>query len=514
MRLNLCVALAGMSFTAAMLLWETGAAVSQVRAPGPFSAFAPDCAIVPVDKEHLFLVAGVYQGDTLTNVQMNQEGVTTAVRITVSGNKKPVTLLLQSETPVIWDFGAGADQVKRVIVIAPKGERAAVRGLTPAQVEFFKMTRCPVQSIPLREGAARSERVLEEIFGRPADNAAYIYKADMLAIPALTFAQSKSGGGPERTAATPAEKALLNFFPGGFRLLDKDTLLSPAALSVPETYPGEAGLIQLERAGAIRPPSAEELAAFAEGFSNSFRSKADPQFLVRLGFSYAVTRDLMLPAGLFGAHSKSFLVLPGVPQPRGAPGHGCIGYLDGFRTNNGATCYGDLREPLERLKSAPSPETTACRALNVPADASVEAVSIYEPKVAKRSIGSKRNPEPVDLQVSKPGDVLLVLNTYEPAIWRVSAASGTRIVGVIMIGYRASKVEGIDAATPVLVVDHDGRASRAQPARDCEWAYRYNGTGFRGGPAAMVLSRQVELLTGKPLDGLRGAYALNSAEIR
>ena len=228
-----------------------------------------------------------------------------------------------------------------------------------------------------------------------------------------------------------------------------------------------------------------------------------------------MTRDALLPAGLNGAHSKSFLVLAGVPQPRGNTGpHSCLALMDGFRTNDAPTCHGDMREALQRLKDMPKEATTACRMLEVPADAAVEAVSIYEPKGAKHSGGSKRKPEPVEMRVSKPGDVLLVLNSYEPAIWRVSAADRTRIVGVVLVGYYASMVEGIDPNIPVIVADYEGRNDRPKPNSGCEWAHRYNGTGFRGGPSAMVLSRQVEVLTGRTLDGLRGGYALNSVEIQ
>ncbi len=512
MRPKYLVALFGIGLAAGVLLSAPNAAVAQGRAPGPFAAFAPDCEIAAVDKEHLFLATGVNQGDTLTNILLGAEGLTTTIRVAVRESKKPVTLLLQAETPVIWDFEEAGDQIRRVIVIAPDRERAAVRGLAAAKVEFFKMTRCPEQSIPIKLGAGKSDPILRQLFGRAPDFGAYEYRANALTVPDLKFIQSRTDG-PERTAETAGEKALLNFYPGGFRLFDKASLVSPVEVSIPETYPAEAGLVQLERSGAIRRPGAEELAAFSEGFSKPFRSRADPNYLARSHFHYAVTRDVMLPAGLYGAHSKSFLVLAGVPQPRGNAGHGCLAFMDGFRTNEGATCHSEMREALQRLKDLPADTPSACRMIDVPADASVEAVSIYEPKGARHSGNSKRNAEPVDLRVSKPGDVLLVLNSYEPAIWRVAAGDATRIVGVVLVGYYASRVEGIDPKTPIVVADHEGRNSRVRPEAACEWAHRFNGTSFRGGPSALVLGRQVEVLTGRTLDGLRGGYALNSVEI-
>ena len=99
MRPNSCLALVAMAFSASAFLAATDAAVAQGRAPGPFSAFAPDCEIAAVDKEHLFLAAGIRQGDTLTNIQMSPDVVTTAIKVAVKESRKPVTLLLQAEAP-------------------------------------------------------------------------------------------------------------------------------------------------------------------------------------------------------------------------------------------------------------------------------------------------------------------------------------------------------------------------------------------------------------------------------
>src|SRR5690349_18197158 len=103
----------------------------------------------------------------------------------------------------------------------------------------------------------------------------------------------------------------------------------------------------------------------------------------------------MLPAGLFGAHSKSFLVLSGVPTPRGFVGHGCLAFMDGYRMNE-SSCSGEMREPIERLrKMPPTSRLEACKQLDIPAGAALEAVSVYEPDGAKHSGGSKRVPAPI-----------------------------------------------------------------------------------------------------------------------
>lgn len=101
--------------------------------PPPFAAFGPDCEIAPVSKEHLFVAASVYQGDTLINVQLGDStGGTTMVRIAVASGEQPITVLLQSSQPVIFSFEGEVGRVARAIVIAGYRDSVAVSGLPAA----------------------------------------------------------------------------------------------------------------------------------------------------------------------------------------------------------------------------------------------------------------------------------------------------------------------------------------------------------------------------------------------
>ena len=44
--------------------------------------------------------------------------------------------------------------------------------------------------------------------------------------------------------------------------------------------------------------------------------------------------------------------------------------------------------------------------------------------------------------------------------------------------------------------------------------YAYFASAYEGGPHAILLARQVEALTGRTLDGLRGAQLLSEAYVR
>ncbi|WNV07952.1 hypothetical protein [Tardiphaga sp. 709] len=484
----------------------------------PFAAFGPDCEIAPVNGEHQFLAVRVYQGDTLANVQLGDpNGRATIVRVFVDRGAKPITVLLQANDSVIWDFEGDVARIARAIVIPASRDRTAVRGLPAANVDLLKLTRCPGLDMPTGDvGDPKVAVALQRYFGRAPERFAYQYGANAVALPAVSFTNAPKEGASRRTE-TKAEEDLLTYYAGGFRLLDPASLVTRAEVLVPETYPDMAGLVQLEREGAIRVAKRAEVDAFADGFSKPYRSKISPNFRLSVNFAYVITRDLMLPAGLHGAHLKNFLVLANVPPPRGAIGHGCLAFMDGFRmADDGSSCFGSsAASALRELAKLPAADAIqACRTMEVPAEAAMEAVSIYEPKGARHSAGSKRNPEPVDLRVSKPGAVVLVLNAYEPAIWRISVAEGTRISGVILTGYYTSRVEGLAPDVPMTVIDYEGRKKRLAPDTACAPFWTYLGTAYNGGPEAMVLDRQVMALTGKQLDGLRGAYALNSAEIR
>jgi hypothetical protein len=132
---------------------------------------------------------------------------------------------------------------------------------------------------------------------------------------------------------------------------------------------------------------------------------------------------------------------------------------------------------------------------------------------ALRGIDAKEIPYPIAVRVEKPGDMVLVLNTYRPAIWRVSASAASRVVGVVLLSYHASTVEGLAPGTPIMATDFESRM-KEKPAPDCvrmQWGFS---GGYRGGPDALVFDRQVQALTGRNIESLQGAYKLKDIVLR
>src|SRR5262249_4103325 len=156
-------------------------------------------------------------------------------------------------------------------------------------------------------------------------------------------------------------------------------------------------------------------------------------------------------------------------------------------------------EGIERLRDWPREGLETCRLFTLPEQASLDAVAAYEPEQPFRGIDAKEVAYPIDLRVEKPGDIVLVLNTYRPASWRVSASAARRIVGVVLIGYHASKVEGLAPDTPVMSTDIESLGNDRAAAPACIRMRSGIGGAYRGGPDALVFDRQVQALTGRGL---------------
>jgi hypothetical protein len=101
----------------------------------------------------------------------------------------------------------------------------------------------------------------------------------------------------------------------------------PASEAPPAPAEGEAGLDQLLREGRIRRATREDVAAWTAATGVKANSVTgldypDPrsggQFMFR---AYVVKRAMTYPAGLYGAHSATFIVPRNVPRPYGNPGH-------------------------------------------------------------------------------------------------------------------------------------------------------------------------------------------------
>jgi hypothetical protein len=100
--------------------------------------------------------------------------------------------------------------------------------------------------------------------------------------------------------------------------------------------------------------------------------------------------------------------------------------------------------------------------------------------------------------------VYLVLGAREAARWVVTASRGTTIAGVLVLDGES----GTAAELPDGKVVEPMNPAAQDPGRmeACGGLYRTLPGTHRPGPGAMLMDRQVELLTGRRLDGWIGAH--------
>lgn len=481
-------------------------AAVQVTNAGAVRQNNPACALAEIPADHIFTAASVSQGGAQSGLIFgNMQLATKTVRVHVAPGDKPITVFL-SGYGVIFDFAGAVDRVQRVVAMSQFMNRmVGIAGIPADRVEIPPHRECSYfnDAVSLESEVVRA-KALAVLLGRRPDHHAFQYSAIRLSLPDASFAL------PTAPAAT-MEPA---------RVLTPGDVVAAVPVTKPQTMPGAAGLAQLEADGAIRKPTTEEVTEFLAGASRQYQSKLSPDFLLQTKFDYVITRDVTLPQGF--SFEPRFLVLAGVPAPRASYG-GCLAQMDGFRFNSVSHCFPASYEGIEGLKRMPPPsELRTCRLFALPEKIPLHAVAVYEPEqpplrdfqaVRNAVDGADEKPHPIDVRVEMPGDIVLVLNTYRPAIWRVSVAPGSRVAGVLSISYHPSRVEGLAPDTPVMTTDHaDIRKRGTAPA--CIVMRGSIGGGYRGGPDATVFDRAVQALTGRSLESLRGSYAAKAIVLR
>lgn len=160
-----------------------------------------------------------------------------------------------------------------------------------------------------------------------------------------------------------------------------------------------------------------------------------------------------------------------------------------------------------------SGKTVASRCLNadLPVETAVSLFGVYEgepaPGERERRAGEHR---PMRVQVETRADFgpeVLILSSYEPVIWDVSAVAANDLRGVIVYGHYRSTLAGAPAALPVRHV-----AARSADDREATPGGAPGGCGdplsvHEGGFELEALDAQVADAVGLPIAHFVGAYS-------
>lgn len=108
---------------------------------------------------------------------------------------------------------------------------------------------------------------------------------------------------------------------------------------------GQAGINDAVAKGLLRPANKADIQTWKAAYNRANNIHTPPVVggsessgtgmeYVHFDSAYVVLKEMTIPAGLYGAHSVTFFVPPGVPRPKGNPGHSTI-----YDMGSGG-CYG------------------------------------------------------------------------------------------------------------------------------------------------------------------------------
>lgn len=156
--------------------------------------------------------------------------------------------------------------------------------------------------------------------------------------------------------------------------------------------------------------------------------------------------------------------------------------------------------PAPPTVSARGPVIGNCELGELPAKFTVQAVGIYEGDLDTevRLEQSGHETRGAEVVVNRPGeDVVLVLMAYDPVLWTVKRTSDTRLAAVIVSGYHAQAVLGVERTLPLLITTTRG------PRKDCGRHFY----AYKAGPELLRADAQVQAMTGRPIDRLWSNYS-------
>ena len=282
-----------------------------------------NCRLASLPQKFEVHGAGTYKGLEPSNFQIDSKGhETREVSVVVNKPGDPIVLVLSAYDPVIWKISRTPD-TKIAAVLVGGYHNQAVLGIDKST------------TLSIRSHVERSDC-----------GAFYAYSADDGLLKANEIIKGSVGRELDSFVTTPADGRMII---GDGSTIDDSKLISSIDIKI-EDYTaaryapsGQRGLESLLEAGKIRFATQADIDAWVEKASVPFK-KLNPDLKVRhrmkIGRTYVIIAPIEYPAGLFGAHSATFLIAEGVPPPTGSAGHSMIYYMD-----NGSCSLGPMDCP-------------------------------------------------------------------------------------------------------------------------------------------------------------------------
>jgi hypothetical protein len=286
------------------------------RVPFPSPAARP-FLVLPADFD--VYAVGTYSGTRKLDIQLGKSGhQVTQVEVVVNQEERPVVLVLTAYDPVVWRVGRTPQTTIAAVLVS---------GYHPQALLGIEKT------IPFAISTGEDRGPFPYFFAHRAG-------ADLLrmneAVRAMTgreikrFVNQPSDDGVFHVGAAPRDST---------RVIYSDDLALKDYVNPVQVLAGQKGLDQLVTSGKLRPATQDDIEAWLDKASNKYK-RFNPSLRVehrmRAGRTYVVLDRVTLPDGLYGAHSRSFIIPNGVPMPDGPKGHNDFYLMDGTATGPGA----------------------------------------------------------------------------------------------------------------------------------------------------------------------------------
>jgi hypothetical protein len=276
-----------------------------------FGELPKDCAVQAI---------GIYHGTAdVKDVQLDRSGhQVRQAEVVVNAPDHPVVLVLTAYDPTVWRVGR-TEKTRLVGVVVSGYHGQALIGIekTTPHVVMSKET-----SSAFADGRAfyaynaspellAMNDAVKQLVGREIDHF-----------------ENRLLGGAFRVGARVEPKQVI--YSNDLKVSDfaaPPKQEAAAAAGIPELPAGQKGLDDLVAEGSLRAATNADVAAWVDKasepykrFNGELRVEAPPQ--MQHGRAYVVLKnDVTLPDGLFGAHSRAFIIPDGVADPKGSIGH-------------------------------------------------------------------------------------------------------------------------------------------------------------------------------------------------
>ncbi len=294
------------------------------------AAEAEACGMPVASAEAEVIVLGAYGPEALSSVAIGTQDKTVQTgNVNVEAGESPLYVVIASLEASIWRFSGAVERIENVVVTSgtwiPRPESAMLplageTGLPAERVTFLKRIDCmkPFWEVPSVAAAKAAALVTEQVGKAPVKTVAH-YNVSTFSVPSGAIESLKETAGRWPLIVVPGAGALRVENNDGGVTVRREPLTPSAELK--RYNPGGVVTIDVETVVASLPPEPYVVLPEAAGLKQLVDEGA---LTLNSEGEYLIHRKTRFPAGLYGGHSVSFLLLRGVPMPEGDPGHSTV----------------------------------------------------------------------------------------------------------------------------------------------------------------------------------------------